>query len=77
MSMTLEQVYTEAIDLPLDQQDQLVEKLMCNRSEHLDPAIMEAHSKEAASRREAYKRGEIEASPLDEALARMKKLAYR
>ncbi len=66
--MTLEQLEQELLQLPPDVRSHLADVL----AESVEREVAAAWNAEAKRRYEAYLRGEIEAYPLDEALAELR-----
>ena len=72
MNPAFEEVLATARTLPDPEKEELARILMTDLGEGMDDDIRAAWAKEARSRYEAYVRGEITASPIEEAAARVR-----
>ena len=71
MSLTREQVLTEALSLDPTEREALAEELLLSLHEPDREAIDAAWLAETRSRDDAFRRGEVGAMPVDEAIARI------
>jgi len=72
MSASSEQIFKEALALPLQERAELVEQLLATFQSPLNPHIDELWAREAEDRLDAYDRGELKAVPAEEVFNRIK-----
>ena len=63
MTLTVDEVYTQALTLPDDSKESLAERLVAYLETHLDTDIERAHLDEAKQRRDEIRSGRV--APLD------------
>lgn len=73
MPPSMQEVYDSAIQLPLDIQAMLAEKLVNNVETHIDPEITRLHCAIAKKRRAEVLSGEVQPVEGNEALLRVRK----
>lgn len=71
MTALAEKIMETALELPPTDRAELIERLFISFDPAPAPAVEEAWKKEADSRYEAFKRGEISASSADEVFNRI------
>ena len=71
MSLTRQQILTEALSLDPTERESLAEELLLSLDEPDREAIDAAWLAESHSRNEAYRRGEVQAMPVEQAIARI------
>ena len=71
MSLTREQLLTEALSLDPTEREALAEELLLSLDEPDREAIDAAWLAESRSRDAAFRRGEIQGVPVDDAIARI------
>jgi putative addiction module component (TIGR02574 family) len=72
MSANSEQIFKQALALPLQERAELVEQLLATFQAPADPHIDELWAREAEDRLDAYDRGELKAIPAEEVFKRIK-----
>jgi putative addiction module component (TIGR02574 family) len=77
MSASSEQIFKEALALPLQERAQLVEQLLATFQSPTDPHIDELWAREAEDRLDAYDRGELKAVSVEEVFNRIKQRRVR
>ena len=71
MPLTRQQILAEALSLDPPERESLAEELLLSLDEPDREAIDAAWLAKSHSRDEAYRRGEVQAMPVDEAIARI------
>ena len=66
MTASSEQIFKEALALPLPERVELVEQLLATFQSPPDPHIDELWAREAEDRLDAYDRGELKAESVEE-----------
>ena len=72
MSITVDQLYQQALSLPMDSRESLVEKLVLSIEANVDPDIEHAHVQEAIRRRDEVRSGTVQPVPGDKALKQVR-----
>jgi putative addiction module component (TIGR02574 family) len=73
--MKLEQIIEETRHLPSDVVAELVDRILLERHGGIEPEIEAAWKSEIDRRIEEIETGEVEGIPVDQSLARMRKIA--
>jgi putative addiction module component (TIGR02574 family) len=73
--MTLDQIVEETRQLPPDIVAELVERILVARHGGLEPAVEQQWKEEVRRRINQIQNGEVEGIPVEESLARMRKIA--
>lgn len=73
MPPTVQELFNTAIQLPLDMQSQLAEKLIGHVETHIDPTLEKLHLALAKQRRAEIKNGNVSSVDGVEALQRVRK----
>lgn len=73
MSMTLEQIYQEAIQLPDESKASLAERLIEYLESHIDSDLERIHMDIAKRRRDEIRSGQVQPIDGEEALARVRR----
>ena len=68
MPITVDQLYQQALSLPLDSRESLVEKLVLSIDANVDPDVERAHVQEAIRRRDEVRSGTVQPVPGEDAL---------
>jgi len=68
MPVTLESVYADAMSLPDDAKQELVERLVTELQAEVDPELEQLHIEDAKRRRDAMRAGAVQSVPGPEAL---------
>jgi putative addiction module component (TIGR02574 family) len=71
MSLTLEEIHAEALNLPHESRAELVERLMATLVESPDPEVEQAWFQEAERRRQQLLDGSVQGIPAEEVFARL------
>ncbi|MGE5343119.1 MAG: addiction module protein [Candidatus Omnitrophota bacterium] len=74
MSMTVEQIYQEALRLPDDSKAFLAEQLIQYLESHIDKDIERIHLDTAKRRRDEIRSGQVQPIKGEEALARVRQI---
>ena len=74
MSMTVDQIYQEAIRLPDESKVSLAERLIEYVESHIDGNLEQIHLDTAKRRRDEIRRGQIQPIDGEEALARVRRM---
>lgn len=75
MPITLEQIVEETRHLPADVVAELVDRILLERHGGIEPEIEAAWKSEIDRRIEEIKTGSVQGIPLDQSLARIRKIA--
>ncbi len=75
MPMTLDQIVEETSHLPADVVAELVDRILLARHGGIEPDIEAAWKTEAHRRIKEIEEGKVEGIPLEESLARIRKIA--
>jgi putative addiction module component (TIGR02574 family) len=75
MPMTLDQIVEETRQLPSDVVAELVDQILLARHGGIDPSIESAWKTEVGRRIKEIEDGKVEGIPLEESLARARKIA--
>ena len=75
MPMTLDQIVEETRQLPSDVLAELIDRILAARHGGMEPDIGAAWKTEVGRRIEEIETGKVEGVPLEESLARMRKIA--
>lgn len=75
MPITLEQIVEETRHLPADVVAELVDRILLERHGGIEPEIEAAWKSEIDRRIEEIKAGSVQGIPLDQSLARIRKIA--
>src|SRR5512133_3694360 len=73
--MTLEQIVEETRQLPADVVAELVDRILLERHGGIEPEIEAAWTSEIQRRIEEIETGKVQGIPIDESLARIRKIA--
>lgn len=73
--MTLDQIVEETRQLPMDVVAELVDRILLERHGGMKPEIESAWQTEIARRVEEIQSGKVQGIPVDESLARIRKIA--
>ena len=73
--MTLEEIVEETRQMPTDVVAELVDRILAERHGGIQPDIDAAGRREVHRRIEEIESGKVEGVPVDESLARMRKIA--
>ena len=73
--MTLEQIIEETRQLPTDVVAELVDRILLERHEGIKPETDVAWKNEVSRRIEEIETGKVQGIPVDESLARIRKIA--
>ncbi len=73
--MTLEQIVEQTRAMPVDVVAELVDRILLERHGGIEPGLEAAWKGELGRRIEEIEAGEVQGIPVDESLARMRKLA--
>ena len=74
MSLTIDQITTEAMHLPISSRAELAEKLVESLEFSEDGDIQQAWAAEAVRRREEVRSGEVKTIPGEEVLAEVRRM---
>jgi hypothetical protein len=74
MSMTAEQIYQEAIQLPNESKVSLAERLVEYLESHIDSDLERIHLDTAKRRRDEIRSGQVQPVDGEQALARVRRL---
>jgi len=75
MPMTLDQIVEETSHLPADVVAELVDRILLARHGGIDPDVEAAWKTETDRRIKEIEEGKVEGIPLEESLARIRKIA--
>jgi putative addiction module component (TIGR02574 family) len=77
MPMTLDQIVEETRQLPTDVVAELVERILLARHGGIEPEVASAWKSEIARRMTEIEEGKVQGIPVEESLARIRKIVER
>jgi hypothetical protein len=77
MTLTIDQVYNEALQLPNESKANLAERLIEYLETHPDPDLERLHLDTAKRRRDEIRSGQVQPIDGEEALARVRRLTNK
>ena len=72
MPVTVDQLYQQALSLPRDSRESLVEKLVLSIEANVDPDVERSHIQEALRRRDEVRSGAVQPIPGHDALKQVR-----